>query len=108
MSSHGRSCFVARAPRNDRWVDYWSWTHFAWGMLLGWIMPPFWALTLLILWEPLEIFILSPLAYRRLGKEFGHETLRNSLSDVMFDAAGVAAGALLLRAIAAPPFFLFG
>lgn len=96
-----------RAPRNDTLVDLWSITHFVWGAALGWVMFPFWALLLLILWEPIEIFVLSPLVHKVLGKEFGHETLRNSLSDILFDAAGVAAGAYVLRALVDPPFILF-
>lgn len=96
-----------RTPRNDTLFDLWSVTHLAWGIALGWIMFPFWAILLLILWEPIEIFILSPLVHKTLGKEFGHETLRNSLSDILFDAAGVAIGAFLLRLLVEPPFILF-
>ncbi len=94
--------------RNNSWFDWWSVTHFIWGVLLGWIMIPFWALFILIAWEPLEIFVISPLVHKALGKEFGYETLRNSLSDILFDAAGVAAGAYLLRALVEPPFILLG
>ncbi len=94
--------------RNNRWVDFWSLTHLAWGLLLGWVMPPFWALVILIVWEPLEVLLLSPLVYRVTRKEFGHESAINVFSDIMFDAAGVAAGAFLLRAWLEPPFILFG
>lgn len=96
-----------RQHRNDTLMDIWSWAHFASGVVLGWIMVPFWALTLLIAWEPIEILILSPLLWKYFDLEFGYETLRNSLSDILFDAAGVAVGAFLLRLLIEPPFILF-
>lgn len=85
-----------RGPRNDSLVDLWSINHFVSGVLLGWIMDPFWALVILILWEPFEILLLGPALYRWKGIEFGHETWQNSISDIVFDAAGVAVGAYLL------------
>lgn len=76
------------------------------GVLLGWLMAPFVALVIMVLWEPLEIFILSPLM-ARFGIEFGFESLRNSLSDIFFDVIGVIVGAWLLTSLIDPPFHLF-
>lgn len=96
-----------RSRRNDTYVDFWSWLHLLLGVSTGWIMDEFWALFLLILWEPVEIFVLSPLIWRLWQVEFGFESFRNSLSDIVFDAAGVVMGAFLLRWLVAPPFILF-
>ncbi|MGB0652950.1 MAG: hypothetical protein ACPGQL_07095 [Thermoplasmatota archaeon] len=82
-------------PRNDALVDGWSLIHFATGIGMALLMDPFIALVLMILWEPLEIAILSPILAKR-GIDFGRETWRNSVSDIIVDAAGVAAGHYLL------------
>jgi hypothetical protein len=74
--------------------------------MLGWVMRPFVALSIMVLWEPLEILVLSPLL-GRLGIRFGYESLRNSLSDILFDVIGVGLGAWLLTNLAVPPFHLF-
>jgi len=92
--------------RNNSLVDGWSFVHMGSGIILGWIMPPFVAMALLIAWEPFEILVLSPIL-AKFGIVFGHETLRNSLSDIVFDAVGVLAGALLLAALVTPPLLLF-
>jgi hypothetical protein len=76
------------------------------GIIFGWIMPPYVAMALLIAWEPFEILVLSPIL-AKFGIVFGHETLRNSLSDIVFDAVGVLVGALLLAALVTPPLLLF-
>jgi len=69
------------------------------GILFGCLLLPWLAILLLILWEPLEIFALSPLLAKR-GVEFGYETWRNSLSDIFFDITGVFVGAyIVLRLI---------
>ncbi len=101
-------CVTGSGARNRRLVDPWSGAHLLSGVALGWIMAPFWALLLLILWEPLELFVLSPLSWKFFGREFGHETLGNSFSDILFDAAGVAIGAFLVRQWLTPPFVLLG
>jgi hypothetical protein len=95
-----------RPTRNDSLYDRWSLVHLVTGILLGWIMAPFVALSVMVLWEPLEIFVLSPLL-SRFGIVFGYESLRNSLSDIVFNFLGVALGAWVLTAIAIPPFHLF-
>jgi hypothetical protein len=92
--------------RNNVFFDIWSIVHLLTGVLLGWIMSPFIALVIMIAWEPLEIFVLSPVL-RRFGIIFGYESLRNSLSDIVFDALGVALGAYLLIEMLEPPFKLF-
>lgn len=92
--------------RNSSYADAWSLTHFAWAALLGWIMNPFFALAIMVLWEPIEIFIISPLLAKR-GITFGYESIRNSLSDIVFDTAGVIFGAYILSQLFTPPFHLF-
>lgn len=76
------------------------------GILMGWTMSPFVALVLMVLWEPLEILVLSPLL-AKVNIEFGYETLRNSLSDIVFDTIGVVIGAYALTSLVDPPFHLF-
>lgn len=92
--------------RNDALFDLWSVVHLLTGVLLGWIMPPVIALAIMVLWEPLEILVLSPLL-AKFGIEFGYETLRNSLSDIFFDTVGVLLGVYALGRFIEPPFFLF-
>jgi hypothetical protein len=97
---------MTKHARNNKLYDRWSLVHLTTGIILGWIMDPFVALAIMVLWEPLEILVLSPLLARR-GIIFGYETLRNSLSDIMFNILGVSLGAGALTALAAPPFHLF-
>lgn len=92
--------------RNARLFDAWSVVHIVTGIGLGWVMPPITALVIMILWEPLELFIISPLVLR-FGSQFGYEALPNTLSDIVFDAIGVAIGAFVLTRLASPPIQLF-
>lgn len=92
--------------RNGRLFDRWSVVHFCTGVAMGWIMAPFTALVIMTLWEPLEIFVLSPIL-RRFGIIFGFETLRNSLSDIVFNTFGIIVGAYVLIELIKPPFHLF-
>jgi hypothetical protein len=93
--------------RNDKLVDPWSGVHLMTGVAMAWIMDPFVALALLVLWEPLEILVLSPLILKWFDIEFGYETVRNSLSDIVFDVVGVALGYWGLSRLVDPPFMLF-
>lgn len=95
----------ARPMRNDSLFDPWSIVHLITGIILGWIMTPVIALAIMVLWEPLEILILSPIL-GRFGIIFGYETIRNSLSDIFFDVVGVVLGAYVLGHFFAPPVFL--
>lgn len=95
-----------RPKRNDTLFDYWSIVHLLTGVALGWVMSPFVALVIMVLWEPLEILVLSPIL-AKFGIIFGYESLRNSLSDIFFDTFGVIIGWYILGAIIEPPFFLF-
>ncbi|HZL07737.1 MAG TPA: hypothetical protein VFC50_00905 [Candidatus Dormibacteraeota bacterium] len=97
---------TTKLKRNDKLYDTWSLVHVATGVVLGWVMNPLVALLIMILWEPLEIFVLSPLLGRR-GIVFGYESLRNSLSDIVFNVIGVLLGAQVLAALSVPPFRLF-
>jgi hypothetical protein len=92
--------------RNDALFDVWSLVHLATGILGGWLVDPFVALLAMVLWEPLEILVLSPFLGRR-GILFGHESLRNSLSDIFFDGLGVAIGFWGLTMLWEPPFHWF-
>ncbi len=93
-------------PRNDSLFDAWSIIHLLTGIAMGWVMSPVIALALMVLWEPLEILVLSPFL-ARYGIVFGYETLRNSLSDIFFDTVGVLSGAYILARLFSPPFYLF-
>jgi hypothetical protein len=92
--------------RNVAFFDAWSIVHIITGIVLGWIMAPVIAFVMMVLWEPLEIFLLSPVL-AHFGITYGFESLRNSLSDILFDAIGVIIGAFGLTLLAAPPFHLF-
>lgn len=94
-----------KPARNNRLLDTWSFAHLMSGIVFGWLMNPFLAMLLLIAWEPLEIFILAPV-FAKFGITFGHETLRNSLSDIVVDLVGVILGATILTMLIAPPFFI--
>ncbi len=92
--------------RNDALFDKWSIVHFSTGVLFGWLMPPFIALVIMVLWEPLENFVLSPPLARK-GIDFGYESIRNSLSDIVFDIIGITIGFYLLSELLSPPFHIF-
>jgi hypothetical protein len=98
--------FLAQHHRNDSLVDVWSAVHLVTGVLFGWVMDPFVALLVLTLWEPFEVLLLSRIL-ARWGILFGHESLRNSLSDIVFNSVGVAVGFWLLTPLRDPPFHLF-
>jgi CBS domain containing-hemolysin-like protein len=98
--------FLAQHRRNNAFFDVWSLVHVVTGIAMGWMMDPFVALLIMVLWEPLEILVLSPFL-ARFGILFGHESLKNSLSDVLFDAIGVALGYWALTPLIDPPFVLF-
>jgi hypothetical protein len=95
-----------KPPRNNNLFDTWSLIHFSTGILFGWLLDPFAALVIMVLWEPLEILVLSPLLWRH-GILFGHETINNSLSDIVFDTAGICFGYWLLTNLIDAPFHLF-
>lgn len=98
---------ISKTPeRNDRLVDIWSFVHLTTGVVFGWIMAPLAALLIMAAWEPLEIFVLSPLL-ARAGITFGYESWRNSLSDIIFDALGIIIGAVVVRHFLAAPVTLF-
>lgn len=92
--------------RNGNLFDTWSIVHLCTGAVFGWFMSPIAAIAIMALWEPFEIFVLSPLLARK-GIIFGYESLRNSLSDIVFNTVGVLIGVYLARALLDPPFFLF-
>ena len=95
---------LLHGARNNRWFDIWSLAHVASGVVLGWLINPFWAFAILVAWEPLEIVVLSPLVRRVLNREFGYESWRNSMSDILFDGVGVALGAYVVLPLLGRPF----
>lgn len=96
---------VIKHRRNGALFDIWSVIHLLSGILLGWVMAPFIALLIMVLWEPLEILVLSPILAKQ-GIIFGRESLQNSLSDIFFDVLGVAIGYWLVLSLAQPPFYI--
>jgi hypothetical protein len=92
--------------RNGALFDTWSVIHLLTGVIMGWLISPLIAFILMAAWEPFEIFVLSPLLAKK-GIVFGYENLRNSLSDIFFNGAGILIGAYVLSEYIAPPFTLF-
>ena len=80
---------MRKHERNDTLVDIWSLVHVVSSAGLAWLIGPVAAFIVVTLWEPLEIFVLSPLLAKR-GIVFGYETWRNSLSDIFFNTIGIA------------------
>lgn len=56
------------------------------GSVAHWSVFSVWLL--MALWEPVEIFLISPLL-ARVGVVFGYETWRNSLSDIVCNTIGI-------------------
>lgn len=84
--------------RNDALLDRWSFVHLLTGASLVLLLPSVDILLIwliMFLWEPLEIFVLSP-ALARVGIIFGYETWRNSLSDIFFNTLGIFLGVLMI------------
>ena len=92
--------------RNNAFLDIWSIVHVSSGIVFAWVMNPWIAFAILTLWEPLEIFVISPLLAKR-GIEFGYEGPLNSFSDILFNTIGMAIGIFILAKFFVPPFFLF-
>lgn len=93
--------------RNNKFFDIWSLVHLGVGVVFGWLVEPFAALAIMVIWEPVEILLLSPFLAKNFTIKFGQESLKNSLSDVVFDALGVAIGAYLLASILKAPLHIF-
>ncbi len=106
MSTKTKLLLRTASERNNKLADKWSLVHCVSGVLLGWLINPLLALVLMALWEPLEVLVLSP-RLARYGIDFGFETWRNSLSDIVFDGVGIVIGWGLLTIVIAPPFHLF-
>ena len=84
------------SARNDKLIDRWSLVHVGSSAVLTWLIGPIAALLVVTSWEPLEIFVISPLLARH-GIVFGNETWRNSLSDVIFNGLGITAAVFILK-----------
>lgn len=79
--------------------------HLASGIVFGWILVPVVAIAALVLYEPFENFVLSPL-FARINIDFGFESLRNALSDIFFDMVGWVIGYFVLSNFVELPFRL--
>jgi hypothetical protein len=90
---------MKKHKRNDKLVDIWSLVHVVSSAGLAWLIGPVAAFIVVTLWEPLEIFVLSPLLAKR-GIVFGYETWRNSLSDIVFNTLGISSAILLQQLFA--------
>lgn len=95
-----------QVPLNNQLIDTWTLVHFGSGAALGWLMHPLWAIAILTLYEPYEVYILYPFLYENFGIVFGNETYINSLSDIVINTLGVAFGYYVLRKRYPPPFTL--
>jgi hypothetical protein len=93
------------APNNSLY-DIWSLVHLGVGIWMGWLMAPWVALIIMTIHEPIEVKVISPFLARH-GIVYGYEGLRNSLSDIFFDAIGIIIGAWLLTHWVSPPFHWF-
>jgi len=91
--------------RNTRLYDRWSNVHILSGIIAGWTLHPLAAFALCALYEPFEVFLLSPFLMKR-GIVFGYEALPNSLSDIFFDSIGIAIGFFLALHLGRPQDFL--
>lgn len=94
MKRNTISIDLSQHRKNDSLVDIWSLVHLIVGIGLVYFVSPFFALIVMVLWEPLEVLVLSPFLAKR-GILFGHESLKNSLSDIVFDVIGVCIGYFL-------------
>lgn len=92
--------------RNNAFLDIWSIVHVFSGIVFGWMMNPLIAFLILTLWEPLEIFVISPYLAKH-DIEFGYEGPLNSFSDILFNTIGMIIGIFILAKFFTPPFFLF-
>lgn len=86
---------MKKQMRNDRLIDMWSLVHLVSSGALAWAIGPLAAFVMVTLWEPFEIFVLSPLLAKR-GIIFGYESWRNSLSDICFNSIGIGVVAIYI------------
>jgi hypothetical protein len=86
---------LTHPDRNGDLWDVWSLVHIASSAALTLLFGPVIAFIITFLWEPFELFVLSPLL-ARFGVRFGYESWQNSLADVAFNAIGIAAAWLLV------------
>lgn len=96
-----------QVPLNNQLIDFWTLVHLGSGAFLGWVMHPLVALAILVLYEPVEVYLLFPFLFENFGIVFGHETFINSLSDIVMNSVGVAVGYYSLRKRYPPPLVLF-
>lgn len=93
--------------RNSKLYDIWSINHVVTGMIFGVFMAPIPAMLIMSAWEPLEVFVISPIM-ARFGILFGYEALVNAISDIIFDAIGYAIGYFILSSFIGPEVRIFG
>lgn len=83
------------ARRNNNNFDKWSVVHLSSGIIFGLIFNPIVAFVVLVAWEPIEILLISPLLAKH-KITFGYETVKNSLSDILFDSAGILTALIII------------
>ncbi len=84
-----------RGDRNDALVDAWSFVHVCSTFFLTLWLGPLHAFVLVVMWEPFENLLLSPVL-AKFGISFGHETMKNAMSDIVFDSIGLGLALLIL------------
>lgn len=89
---------ATKKRRNDALVDVWSVVHLGVSAALTPLLGPWLSFAITLLWEPLEIFAISPLL-ARAGITFGHESFRNSMSDILFNTLGILLAVIFMETI---------
>lgn len=84
--------------RNSQLIDAWSFVHLIVSGVIALIIGPFLAVLITFAWEPIENFVLSPIL-GKFGILFGHETLKNSLADLVFNSIGIGLAYLLTKVL---------
>ena len=80
---------MRHVPKNKKLIDLWSLTHILWGAFLTWLLGPWIALLIMVLWEPFEVKLLGPFLMKHCGVVFGNEGWQNSASDIVMDIIGI-------------------
>lgn len=86
------------SDRNGSLVDVWSFVHVGASALITLFVGPLLAIVITFAWEPLENLVICPLL-GKFGILFGHETLKNSLSDLVFNTIGIGIAYILMNII---------
>ncbi len=83
---------------NDLFVDKWSFIHVPSGGVLTILFGPIIAFITTTLGKPSEVLVISPMLMKR-NIVFGHESLRNSISDLVFNTVGIILALIILESM---------